>query len=135
VAAALRRLGLRLPELRHVLRSALPATVTVTRVTGKTLLDAHDNLPMSVKGIADSIASAAFGLDDNDPRIAYRFQQEHVDGLKGTHARVVIELLGSAERRLTKPNASAENLNDSNVADSDGQPNRSNDNVTGRCGQ
>lgn len=54
-------------------RPVLPAVVTITRV-GRRLLDAHDNLRMSAKGVVDGIADW-FGVPDDDPRIEWRYDQ------------------------------------------------------------
>lgn len=52
---------------------ALPVIVTLTRVSAGTL-DAHDNLPSSMKNIVDEIA-AWLGIDDADPRVSWRYAQ------------------------------------------------------------
>ena len=53
---------------------ALPVAVTLTRIAPR-LLDRHDNLPVSLKGVADAIAGL-YGVDDRDPRISFACDQE-----------------------------------------------------------
>ncbi|MEO8021094.1 hypothetical protein [Polaromonas sp.] len=53
---------------------ALPVTVTLTRVSPGTL-DAHDNLPSSMKNLVDGIADW-LGVDDADSRVTWRYAQE-----------------------------------------------------------
>ncbi len=49
-------------------------TVRLTRIAPK-LLDAHDNLPASLKATVDGIAEA-WGLDDNSGLVAWEYSQE-----------------------------------------------------------
>lgn len=55
-------------------KPALPCVITLTRVAAGTL-DAHDNLPSAFKHIVDGLASW-LGVDDSDPRVAWRYQQQ-----------------------------------------------------------
>lgn len=60
----------------------LPIVVTLTRLSSKTL-DAHDNLPASVKYIVDQIAAEITGDEragraDDDKRIEWRYDQRKV---------------------------------------------------------
>ena len=50
-----------------------PIQVTLTRIGAKRL--DTDNLAGSLKGVQDGVA-LALGIDDGDPRIAWRYQQE-----------------------------------------------------------
>lgn len=52
---------------------SLPVVVTLTRVSSRKL-DAHENLPMSFKHVADEIARY-LGTKDHDPRITWRYAQ------------------------------------------------------------
>lgn len=55
-------------------RPELPVVVTLTRVSPGTL-DAHDNLPSAFKHVCDGLASW-LGIDDADPRVTWRYQQQ-----------------------------------------------------------
>lgn len=52
---------------------SVPCTVTLTRIAPRAL-DAHDNLPSSLKATVDGIA-AALGVDDRDPRVRWLYAQ------------------------------------------------------------
>lgn len=52
----------------------LPVVVTITRIANSSGLDPHDGLPASCKQVVDVIARA-YGIDDRDPRIAWRYDQ------------------------------------------------------------
>jgi hypothetical protein len=52
----------------------LPVIVCLTRHSAGTL-DAHDNLPSAMKHVVDEIASW-LGIDDADPRVQWRYEQE-----------------------------------------------------------
>jgi len=54
----------------------LPCVVTLTRLSSG-ILDKHDNLRSSFKGIVDGIADR-LSVHDNDPRIEFRYAQEKV---------------------------------------------------------
>lgn len=53
---------------------AMPVRVTLVRI-GKKLLDSHDNLRISQKPVADSIAMV-FGVDDASPLYEWVYGQE-----------------------------------------------------------
>ena len=53
---------------------AVPCTVTLTRISPRPL-DAHDNLPSSMKKIVDCIADW-LDLNDNDPMVTWAYAQE-----------------------------------------------------------
>ena len=60
----------------------LPVVVTLTRLSSQTL-DAHDNLPASVKYIVDQIAAEITGDEragraDDDKRIQWKYDQRKV---------------------------------------------------------
>ncbi|MFA7291879.1 MAG: hypothetical protein WC023_06480 [Rhodocyclaceae bacterium] len=55
-------------------RPTLPATVTLTRLSPGTL-DAHDNLPSSMKHIVDGLADW-LDVDDADPRVRWVYAQQ-----------------------------------------------------------
>lgn len=52
----------------------LPVIVCLTRHSSGTL-DAHDNLPSAFKHIVDELA-VWLGVDDADPRVQWRYEQE-----------------------------------------------------------
>lgn len=60
--------GIRSPGMPN-----LPVAVTLTRLSAGTLDD--DNLQGAFKAIRDGVADA-YGVPDNDPRIAWRYSQE-----------------------------------------------------------
>ena len=60
-------------ELAHG-RFPLPCVVTLVRVSSG-VLDAHDNLPASLKPCVDAIAKW-IACDDADPRVQWRYAQE-----------------------------------------------------------
>lgn len=62
----------------------LPVVVTLTRVAPSNGLD-DDNLRPALKSVRDGIADA-FGLDDRDPRIEWRYGQR-----KGPYS-VIVEI-------------------------------------------
>lgn len=93
----------RLAMLRHP--KPLPCTVLLTRLSAGTLDD--DAVPLSLKSIRDGIADA-FGVKDNDPRIAWRYAQ--AKARRGQYA-VVIEITEEPMPRcelcgVTKPTRS-----------------------------
>lgn len=53
---------------------APPLTVTMTRI-GFNSLDKDDNLPAAIKAAKDGIADW-LGLDDADPRITWKYEQQ-----------------------------------------------------------
>jgi hypothetical protein len=55
-------------------------------------LDPHDNLPMSAKHVVDGIADA-LGVQDNDPRVVWRYQQRKYKGW-GVEIDIVHQLAG-----------------------------------------
>lgn len=59
---------------------SLPCVVTLTRMSPGTLDD--DNLRSAAKFCRDGIADA-LGVDDNDPRVEWRYEQEKVS--RGTY--------------------------------------------------
>ena len=70
-------------------RFQLPAVVTLTRLSAGTL-DEHDNLRTALKAVVDGIA-AKQGIQDNDPRVTWRYAQEKCK--RGTWAvRVTVEV-------------------------------------------
>ena len=52
----------------------LPIHVCITRI-GPRFLDSHDNLPISAKHVADSIAEV-YGIPDNSPLISFEYAQQ-----------------------------------------------------------
>ena len=62
-------------------RSRLPVTITLTRVAPRKL--DSDNLERSMEAIRDGIADA-FGVDDGDDRIEWRYDQR--TGRAGKHS-------------------------------------------------
>ena len=70
--------------LKH---SGVVITVRLTRIAPK-FLDAHDNLPASLKATVDGIAQA-WGLDDNSGLVAWEYSQERG---KPRHYAVRIEI-------------------------------------------
>lgn len=78
-------------ECVRLARMALPAVVTMTRISPGTLDD--DNLRPALKPIRDGIADA-FGVADNDPRIEWRYAQER--GKPKVYAvRIMLETKGN----------------------------------------
>lgn len=61
--------------LRGQVKPALPCVITLTRIAPSRGLDVFDNLPSSMKGAVDAIAEW-LGVDDKDPAVTYRAQQE-----------------------------------------------------------
>jgi hypothetical protein len=59
----------------HGHQPRLPCVVTMTRRAPSSGLDSHDNLRMSMKHVADSVA-AWLGVPDKDPRVEWRYDQE-----------------------------------------------------------
>jgi hypothetical protein len=59
---------------------ALPVRVTLTRMFGgrNKALDAHDNLPASLKACVDEVA-ATYGVPDNDPQLTWKAKQNRAD--------------------------------------------------------
>jgi hypothetical protein len=55
-----------------------PCTVTFTRVAPGRGLDPEENLPGSCKAVKDEVA-AVLGVDDRDPRVAWKYEQERGD--------------------------------------------------------
>jgi hypothetical protein len=66
-------------------KPALPASIVVTRL-GPRLLDAHDNLGASAKGVVDEVC-AWLGVRDDDQRVSIDVRQE-----KAKDYRVRIEV-------------------------------------------
>lgn len=66
---------------------SLPIVVTMTRVAPGQL-DEGDNLPSACKGVRDSVA-AAYGMNDRDPRIEWRYAQER-GGVRVYGVRITI---------------------------------------------
>lgn len=61
-------------QVPHGFTPTFPVAVTVTRVAPR-LIDGHDNLPMSCKGIVDQVA-AQLGVDDGDAaRVRWAYAQ------------------------------------------------------------
>jgi len=54
-------------------RPTLPCVITLTRIAPRAL-DAHDNLPISLKNTVDGIADY-LGIDDRDPRVRWEYAQ------------------------------------------------------------
>lgn len=73
----------------------LPCTIKFTRLA-KRKLDAHDNLPMSFKYLADRLASMILNEDgqpgqgDNDPRITWQYDQ-----ISAKYYAIIIEITSS----------------------------------------
>jgi len=65
----------------------LPVVVTFTRNAPGTL-DAHDNLPSSMKHICDAVAQW-LGIDDSDPRVTWKYAQKRG---KAGHYSVTLEI-------------------------------------------
>lgn len=55
-------------------RPSLPVVVTFTRVSPGTL-DAHDNLPSSMKNVCDEVAKW-LGIDDSDELVTWKYAQQ-----------------------------------------------------------
>jgi hypothetical protein len=55
-----------------------PCTVTFTRAAPGRGLDPEENLPGSLKAVKDELAKL-LGVDDRDPRLTWRYQQERGD--------------------------------------------------------
>ncbi len=73
--------------VRPLARSVgLPAVVTMTRAAPSNGLD-DDNLRGALKSIRDGIADA-FGVNDRDPRIAWRYEQK-----RGKDYAVEVEII------------------------------------------
>ena len=56
------------------LKGYFPLLVTFTRISPGSGLDAHDNLPSSMKHVCDGLCDV-LGISDRDPRIAFRYDQ------------------------------------------------------------
>ena len=65
------------------LSGMFPLLVTFTRVAPGIGLDAHDNLPSSMKNVCDGLCDA-LGIRDRDPRISFRYAQRR--GARGSYA-------------------------------------------------
>lgn len=70
-----------IPLKKHLV---LPCTIRITRYAPK-MLDAHDNLRMSVKYLIDAVASEVTGdfrpgLADNNPGLTFEYAQEKSKG-------------------------------------------------------
>lgn len=52
---------------------APPLTITLTRIAPR-MLDAHDGLPASFKGLVDGICDR-LGVKDNDSRLTFKYAQ------------------------------------------------------------
>lgn len=70
--------------------TALPVVVTLTRVSPSSGLD-DDNLRSALKAVRDGIADA-YGVDDRDPGIAWRYAQR-----RGTAYAVQVEIERTGE--------------------------------------
>lgn len=70
----------------HTWRKCPDAVVVRIVRQAPRLLDSHDNLPRSMKGVIDGCADA-LGVDDRDPRVRWVVDQQ-----KGRQAGVIIEL-------------------------------------------
>lgn len=55
--------------------AVLPCVVTLCRIAPSDGLDAHDNLPGSLKPVADGVCDW-LGTPDNDPRVTWHYSQE-----------------------------------------------------------
>lgn len=70
-----------------VKESSLPCVITMTRLSSGELDD--DNIRSALKGVRDGIADR-HGVEDNDPRIRWRYEQEKVPrGTFGVRVEVV----------------------------------------------
>lgn len=80
----------------HTIRLArkppVPVVVTLTRIAPRALDD--DNLRGALKATRDGVADA-FGLDDRDPRIKWRYCQERGQ-VRAYAVRVVVQSAASA---------------------------------------
>lgn len=62
--------------LKQIAKPAFPCVVTMTRIAPSTNgLDAHDNLPGSLKPMVDGVADW-LGIRDDDKRVEWRYTQE-----------------------------------------------------------
>jgi hypothetical protein len=80
----------RLLEALAGARPMLPAVVTITRIA-PCRLDS-DNLATACKSIRDGVADA-IGLDDRDPRVEWRYEQERA-GVRVYGVRLEVDSLG-----------------------------------------
>ena len=61
--------------LKAIKKPTLPCVVMLCRIANSEGLDAHDNLPGSLKPMVDGIADW-LGIDDRDDRVEWRYSQE-----------------------------------------------------------
>lgn len=62
--------------LKQIAKPQFPVTVTMTRIAPSTNgLDAHDNLPGSLKPAVDGVADW-LGIRDDDKRVEWKYTQE-----------------------------------------------------------
>jgi hypothetical protein len=66
-------------------------------------LDSHDNLRISCKGVVDGVADA-LGVDDRDPRVTWRYEQEKPPkgAKKAERHGLRIELRAGAEEHTSE---------------------------------
>ena len=65
--------------LKQIAKPSFPCVVLMTRIAPSTNgLDAHDNLPGSLKPAVDGVADW-LGLRDDDKRVSWRYAQERGD--------------------------------------------------------
>lgn len=77
--------------LKQITKPAFPVIVTMTRIAPSTNgLDAHDNLPGSLKPAVDGVADW-LGIRDDDKRVEWRYTQE-----RGPEYQVRITILADA---------------------------------------
>lgn len=70
--------------LKQFKRPRLPVIIELTR-SGPNMMDAHDNLPMSMKAVVDGICDW-LGVDDKDDRVRFLYGQ--VKGKHSVHVRI-----------------------------------------------
>lgn len=73
--------------LKQIAKPALPCVVLMTRIAPSNGVDKHDNLPGSLKPAVDGVADW-LGIQDNDPRVEWRYAQERGDTYQ---VRVTVE--------------------------------------------
>ena len=79
-------------------------TVTLTRVSPGRGVDGHDNLAGSLKAVVDELASI-LGVDDRDPRVTWKYQQERGDWGVWVHIAATLagpEVMAPKPRPLSK---------------------------------
>lgn len=83
----LERHSARMSLANAAFRQHLPAMVTLVRISSGKLDD--DNLQGAFKAIRDGVADA-YGVPDNDPRIAWKYAQERCE--RGRYGvRIIVE--------------------------------------------